>query len=77
MANQNAVPCPQCGGNNLFAATTAANSSDGPSLLPGLGRLFHAALMDVVVCADCGQMRFYARTAERERLVKDADWQRI
>ena len=66
--------CPGCGGQSLHQTTTASAGPYGPALLPGLGRFFHTAEFNVVVCADCGLTRFYAEPAARAKLRTSNRW---
>lgn len=49
----------------------------GPLLLPGLGRLFSYAKMDIRVCADCGLIRTYAEPAARAKLSTSDCWKAL
>ena len=69
--------CPNCGSENLYTSPTQANSAYGLSVLPGLARLFRPAMLDVVVCADCGLTRLFAREAERMNLQRGLTWRRL
>jgi predicted nucleic-acid-binding Zn-ribbon protein len=55
--------CPECGKQTLYeSGFVRANgaSSDGPTLLPGLGGFMQAAKMSMIVCKECGLIRLYA-----------------
>jgi len=69
--------CPECGGVSLYAASVESAGAAGPVLLPGLGTFLSYAKMQVVLCRDCGLLRFYAPKAARSRVVHSAAWQRI
>ncbi|MFT5049727.1 MAG: DNA-directed RNA polymerase subunit RPC12/RpoP [Chlamydiales bacterium] len=68
--------CPSCNGGEVYSRKTNANGGYGPRLLPGLGRLFKPAKMDVYVCADCGHMAFFADAEARGRVSDTFHWRR-
>lgn len=71
-------PCPNCGGNNLYRnADVGSGGPYGPNLLPGLGRFFHSAKFDLVVCRDCGLTRFFASREATEKLADAKKWKRV
>jgi len=72
------TPCPTCGGRNLFRSEPqTANGGYGPELLPGLGPWYRSPRLDVVVCGDCGLMRFFASSDAVERLPDSGRWKRV
>jgi hypothetical protein len=46
-------------------------------LLRGLGRFFHYAEFDLVVCAGCGLTRFFAEPDARQKLRSTEHWKRL
>ena len=56
--------CPECGGGELYTP------AKGPTLLRGLPARFN-----VVLCADCGLTRLFARRIDTQVLT--ADWVRV
>ena len=69
--------CPECGGASLYVASVESAGATGPVLLPGLGTFLSYAKMQVVLCRDCGLLRFYASEAARSRVAGSAVWQGI
>ena len=73
-------PCPNCGSRNLFRTVNPVSAGGGysPDFLPGLGnwlgtmRLFH-----IVLCGDCGLMRYFARQQARDKVVESKKWERV
>jgi predicted nucleic-acid-binding Zn-ribbon protein len=68
--------CSHCGAEELHSRRVSSYGGHGPYILKGLGRLFHYADFDVVVCANCGFMQFFAEKAAYEQL-PHVDWKRI
>ncbi|MDP6635132.1 MAG: hypothetical protein QGG42_09555 [Phycisphaerae bacterium] len=68
--------CSGCGDGDLHVRRVSSAGGQGPYLLRGLGRLFHYAHFDVVVCAKCGLTHFFAEPPAREQL-PHADWRRL
>lgn len=66
--------CSNCDGTDFVtpAATTPANGTFGPNLLPKIpsGRFV------VVVCKDCGLTQFFARQVD-VRAMSGSDWTRV
>ena len=75
--NTNSKPCPECGGAALYRTSTKSAGPYGPVFLPGLRSLFRFALVDIVVCADCGLTRLYAEPEARAKLPKARAWKRM
>ncbi|MCB9881089.1 MAG: hypothetical protein H6834_04805 [Planctomycetes bacterium] len=71
--------CLSCGSTDLWRTTTPANGGYGPALLPSLGALFKSAKFDLVLCADCGHVAFYADKDALQRLKekKPKRWTRV
>jgi len=71
-------PCPNCTSTNLYKTERiSAGGGYAPYYLPGLGKFLSSAKFDVVVCADCGLTRFFAREDACMRLKKSTQWRRI
>jgi len=72
-------PCPNCGGGNLFMANKDVSSGGGyaPNYLPGLSGMLAQEKFKVVVCADCGLARFFARSSATSKLAESSKWHRI
>ena len=70
--------CPNCESSRLYKTKQPVASGGGhsPNLLPGLGRFWSTQKFDVVVCQDCGLMRFFARPEARAKLQSSTKWQR-
>ena len=67
--------CPECGGASLYVTSAESAGATGPVLLPGLGTFLSYAMMQVVLCRDCGLLRFYAAEAARSRIAGSSAWQ--
>jgi DNA-directed RNA polymerase subunit RPC12/RpoP len=70
--------CSNCQSKRLFKTRkpVSAGGGEGPNVLPGLGTFWSAAKVDVVVCQDCGLMRYFAPREALEKLQKSPKWQR-
>ncbi len=75
--------CPNCGSRALYRSPeVSAGGGYAPNYLPGLARGFAGLFRTsekfvLVVCADCGLTRFFAR-AEARALVGDSkQWTRV
>ncbi|HJZ92768.1 MAG TPA: hypothetical protein VKE40_17980 [Gemmataceae bacterium] len=69
--------CPECGGTDLRVTITESGNRWGPRLLPGLGTWLAYGPLTVVVCRECGFVRFFAQPATLEKLDKAKDWERV
>jgi len=69
--------CPECGGADLRVNITESGSVWGPRLLPGLGTWLAYAPLTVVVCRECGFVRFFAQPTTLDKLDRAQDWQRV
>lgn len=70
--------CPECSGPNLVShGGIDARGGYGPDLLPGASGVFRSAKMRVVVCKDCGSVRFFATQETLEKIRADSGWQRV
>src|SRR5262245_9413935 len=58
-----AKSCPHCNGSELYVRRMSMPESNP---LAGLGWFLHFAQFDVVICAGCGLMRFFAEPAARQ-----------
>ncbi len=74
-----AIPraCPECSGEDLRVNVTLSGSGRLSGLLPGLGTWLTTAPLTVVVCRECGFVRFFAQPSALEKLDKVSDWQRV
>ncbi len=58
-------PCPNCGGHTLYQGPEASSGGGhAPDFLAGLGSFWRSARVSVVVCRDCGLLRFFAAKAD-------------
>ena len=69
--------CSECGGDDLRVKVVASGSLRGPHLLPGLGSFLAFAPMTVVVCRECGLVRFFAQPDALEKLDRASEWRRV
>jgi predicted nucleic-acid-binding Zn-ribbon protein len=70
--------CPECGSTNQhFRGNVDAMGGYGPNLLPGAGGFLRLPKMHVVVCGDCGLIRFFASEKTLERITSDRGWERL
>jgi len=70
--------CPSCGGSELRSLETGANGNHGPRLLPGLGRFLQPAMLELVLCTDCGHLSFFALRQMLENLAeRPGRWRRL
>lgn len=73
-----AAPCPNCRGSRLYASKdVSAGGGHAPNYLPGLGGAFSAEKFNLVICADCGLVRFFARDTARAKIAESSKWERI
>lgn len=71
-------PCPNCDGRNLYRSNEiSAGGGHAPDYLAGLGRFWGAEKLNVVVCRDCGLMRFFARESATAKLEESSRWTRV
>jgi len=73
------APCPNCRGGNLYSTQKDVSAGGGyaPNYLPGLGGMFAAEKFRLVVCADCGLTRFFARSSAMEQLASSSKWKQV
>jgi predicted nucleic-acid-binding Zn-ribbon protein len=72
------APCPNCGSKTLYRSReVSSGGGHGPELLPGLGRFVFPAKFAIVVCRDCGLLRFFAQAEARARLKDSNKWKAI
>ena len=76
---QDVTPCPNCQGRTLCAGpeTGSGAGQHGPDYLNGLGGIFKAARLTVVVCRDCGLMRFFAGPKATAKLKESTKWRAV
>jgi predicted nucleic-acid-binding Zn-ribbon protein len=69
--------CPNCGGGNQYLSKeVSAGGGHAPNYLPGLGSAFRAEKFHLVLCADCGLTRFFARESALSKVRDASAWQR-
>ena len=71
-------PCPNCRSTNLYRSSKQVSAGGGyaPNYLPGLGGMFASEKFDIVLCADCGLTRFFARPEATARVAASKKWVR-
>jgi hypothetical protein len=73
-----ADPCPNCRSSRLYASKdVSAGGGYAPNYLPGLGGTFSAEKFNLVICADCGLVRFFAREKALSRVADSKKWEKI
>lgn len=78
MTVRSKVPCPGCGGRNLFESKpVSAGGGHAPDHLPGLGTFWVASQFTVVLCQDCGLMRSFAVPQGIAKLSQSKKWKRV
>jgi hypothetical protein len=77
MSMQLPTECSHCGSADLYTCRFPANGGHGPTLLPGLGRLFSLAKLDAVLCASCGHYQLFADAEMRERVREQQNWKKV
>ena len=75
--NPNAKSCPECGGATYAHTSVYGGSGHGPYFLPGLGGFLRMARFKIVVCGDCGLMRFYAEPDAVAKLPQAKQWEHL
>ena len=73
------TPCPNCQGTTLYASREQASHTGqhGPNYLAGLGSFWRSARLTVVVCRDCGLMRFFASSQATAKLKESGKWRPV
>ncbi len=76
---QDVTPCPNCQGRTLYASRELSSwtGQHGPDYLSGLGSFFKAARFVVVVCRDCGLMRYFASPKATAKLKESKKWRPV
>jgi predicted nucleic-acid-binding Zn-ribbon protein len=70
--------CPECGHDSLYSSGgVSAGGGYAPNYLPGLGSLFSAPQLTVVVCKDCGLTRFFASSTALAKLSNSEKWHKV
>jgi len=73
--------CPNCDGTNLYVSNHKVSSGGGhaPNYLPGLNTGFgmFSSRLRVVVCIDCGLVRFFTDSDVTSRILESKHWQRL
>jgi hypothetical protein len=68
-------PCPHCGSSEIFRSKAiSAGGGHAPNLLPGLGKWYAAAKINLVICRGCGLMRMFAEQEALDKLTDTDDW---
>ena len=75
--NAKTKSCPECGGATYCQTSFNAVGGHGPYFLPGLGGFLRMARFKIVVCGDCGLMRFYAEPDAVAKLPRARQWERL
>lgn len=69
------APCPNCGSRTLYESKeVSAGGGHAPNFLPGLGTWLAAEKFVVVLCAQCGLARFFAREQALAKLPQSLKW---
>jgi len=72
------APCPNCRSSNLFRSKEiSAGGGHAPDYLPGLGGFLCSEKFVLVVCAECGLARFFARPEATAKLAESPKWTRV
>ncbi len=76
---QDVTPCPNCHGTTLYESgeLSAHTGQHGENLLPGLGSFCRFARFTIVVCRDCGLMRFFASRQATAKLKESRKWRPV
>ncbi len=70
--------CPNCEGRRLYKSKeVSAGGGYAPNYLPGLGGAFSAEKFEIILCADCGLSRFFARRKATEKVADSSNWTSI
>ena len=70
--------CPNCNSKNLYKSKeTSSGGGHAPNYLPGLGKGFKSARIEVVLCRDCGMARFFAAPEAKRRVSESKKWTRV
>jgi predicted nucleic-acid-binding Zn-ribbon protein len=72
--------CPNCDGTNLYISNkVSSGGGHAPEYLPGLNTHWGmvSARLHVVVCIDCGLMRFFTDSDVTNRIPESKQWQRL
>jgi hypothetical protein len=64
--------CPNCDGTNLYVSSHKVGS-----YLPGLNKLGARSRVRVVVCIDCGLMRYFTDSDVTSQIPESKDWLRL
>ncbi len=73
------APCPNCACTELLETRRgiSARGSYGPDLLPGAGGWFSGGRFKLVVCSECGFVRFFTGETELENIKKSTRWRKV
>lgn len=75
--NTKTKTCPECGGATYCPTSANVVGGHGPYFLPGLGGFLRMARFQIVVCGDCGLMRFYGEPDAIAKLPRARQWKRL
>jgi transcriptional regulator with XRE-family HTH domain len=72
-------PCPECNSDNIHEYEDDIEFGGfGGELLPKLAPgMFSLARFRPVICADCGNIRFFASKEARDKLKNSESWKRV
>jgi hypothetical protein len=72
-------PCPNCRSKTLYRSIKPVSAGGGhaPDHLPGLGGTFSSEKFHIVLCADCGLTRFFARPEALTKLSASKKWEPV
>ena len=72
----NGKVCPECAGANLFVRReVGVYGGYGPNLLPGTRGVFFGPRVAVLVCKDCGFIRFFAEEKTLAKIGPQNGWE--
>ncbi len=71
--------CPECDSTDLLVQNGIdTRGGYGPDLLPGASGVFASGKMRVVVCKNCGLIRYFASKEALSKIAaKDGRWDRL
>ena len=71
-------PCPNCRSKTLYRSKpVSAGGGHAPNFLPGLGGVIYSEKFHIVLCADCGLTRFFARQEATTKVSASKKWERV
>ncbi|MFM7479764.1 MAG: hypothetical protein ACKO4V_01375 [Planctomycetota bacterium] len=70
--------CPSCGSTDRYITKVSSGGGYAPNYLPQLStKWWTTPKLDVVCCAKCGLLQFFAPEASRAKLPTSSAWTRI